>query len=683
MKIDSGMRLSRYRVETLIGKGGMGEVYKAHDESLDRDVALKILRPELTTDPERVLRFVREAKMASSLNHPHIVHVYDVGESNGARFIVMEYVQGKTLRELFGTGVPMHRMFHYLIDVAEALGKAHASHIVHRDLKPENILVSDDGYAKIADFGLAKLFDDGAPGATSDGVIVTADGVVMGTVGYMAPEQLLGHPVDHRADIFAFGCILHEMILGIRPFAGASAFETMHQIVHDEAARLPAQAPPGLQSLVDRCLAKRPADRYQSAADLAAALRTFTHSPADAHETQTQRLPDVRRGRPATSPRFWIGITVLVAVAATTIGLLQKRSPSVVATAPVTTTTVPRSAYTPDSRAYDAYVRAKVNVTYENQANNDKAIALLQEAVAIDPKFAAAYAMLARAYNIKAFYFAPRAEKAALIEDAQVAVEKALAVDPKLADAHLARGLVLWTHENRFPHEEAIKSYQQALKLDPQLDEAHHQLGLIYMHVGLFDRSWDETEQAVRINPANTLARFRLGVIHLYRGRYEEALSIFNSTPLKKSPALWTFQTATVLFHLGRNAEASRLLDEYLEKHPNDEGGVGSSVRAILFARAGNHRAAEAAIRDAVRLGEGYGHFHHTAFNIAGAYATMNKPADAVRWLQTAADDGMPCYGLVHDEPLLASLHGDPSYEALLNRLQSDMKRYERLVDAQ
>jgi serine/threonine protein kinase/Tfp pilus assembly protein PilF len=677
MQLAPGTKLARYRIESLLGRGGMGEVYKAHDETLDRDVALKILRPELTTDPEPVLRFKREAKILSSLNHPHIVHVYDVGESEFGQYIAMEYVDGRTLREIStGTSADTQTL-RYLVQVADALAKAHDSHIVHRDLKPENILVSRDGYAKVADFGLGKLIQRGDLNAP-DSALKTADGIVMGTVGYMSPEQVLGRPVDARTDIFAFGCILHEAFSGVRPFQGSSAFETMQKIVDTDAAQLPPSAPAELQSIVKRCIAKDPAARYVSIADVASDLRNVLQRIESGDVVRTEQLrPPARKRNPAW---FVAGAFAALIVLAAAIVFFRRTTP--IAPAAPALKQSPQAAvkppYTPGSRAYDAYVHAKVNISNENPVSNDKAIKLLESAIALDPKFAAAYADLARAYHIKSFFYKGGAENARLEEEAQVAVEKALALDPNLAEAHLARGLVLWTHNNRFPHEEAVKSYKQALALNPNLDEAHHQLAIIYFHVGLFDKSWREIERTLQINPANTLARFRFGVIDAYRGQYDDAVSIFKSTPLTKNPSLWAYQMANSLYRLGRTAEASQMLDEFLKKYPNDEGGLGTSVKAMILADAGKRVEAEAAIKKAVSIGEGYGHFHHTAYNIATAYAMMKKPDEAIRWLQTAAEDGFPCYPLYRDDDKLANLRSDPRFISLLARLKSDTERFDR-----
>jgi serine/threonine protein kinase/Tol biopolymer transport system component len=276
MRLAPGTTLARYRVESHLGSGGMGEVYKAHDELLARSVALKILRPEIAEDSERIRRFTQEAKAASALNHPHIVHVYDIGVSDSMHFIAMEYVEGVTLRSLIeGQNTPLERLLALLAEVAEGLEKAHASGIVHRDLKPDNIIVSNDGYAKIVDFGLAKLIDRGsfaADDATAERPL-TREGLIMGTVGYMAPEQILGAPVDHRADIFALGCIAYEAVAHHRAFEGSSTFDALNKIAHDPPPPLPSDTPADLQGIINRCLEKDPGKRFQSAREVATALR--------------------------------------------------------------------------------------------------------------------------------------------------------------------------------------------------------------------------------------------------------------------------------------------------------------------------------------------------------------------------------------------------------------------------
>jgi len=339
-----------------------------------------------------------------------------------------------------------------------------------------------------------------------------------------------------------------------------------------------------------------------------------------------------------------------------------------------------QAASSKNSPAYDLYMRGKVKLESENREDNQASISLLEQAVAVDPNYAEAYAALARAYYIKAFYYAPNDEKGALTENAEIAVGKALDLKPDLADAHFARGLLLWTHGNRFPHEQTIQAYKRALVLDPSLGEAHHQLGVVYFHIGLLDEGRSEIEKALVINPANTLARFRFGVIYLYRGEYEQALEIFNSTPLEKNPSLWAFQTATALFQLGRNEEASALIDKYLKEYPKDEGGVGTSVKAMMLAKAGKRSDAERAIQQANELGHGFGHFHHTAYNIASAYALIDQPDEAIKWLKVAAEDGFPCYPLFEKDANLNSLRKNAHFMEFMAKLKTQMEKYKALV---
>ena len=316
------------------------------------------------------------------------------------------------------------------------------------------------------------------------------------------------------------------------------------------------------------------------------------------------------------------------------------------------------------------YLRAKMLVANENRKDVESAILLLESAVRVDPRNASAWAQLARAYNKKAFYFASGDERKQLNADAEVAVERSLALDPNLGEGHFARGLVIWTHAKRFPHELAVQSYRRAIELDPKLDEAHHQLGLIYLHIGMFDRSRAEIAQALAINPANILARFRYGVIDLYEQKYENAQRFFRSTPPEQTPAIQTFQAATVSFKLGRVDEATQLINKYLKDNPQDEGGVATSVRAMILASEGRTDEAIESIKRADEIGREFGHFHHTAFNIACAYAMMGREEDAIKYMEMAAEDGFPCYPLYAAEESFAKLRQSTAYESLLKRLK-------------
>ena len=276
MTLPTGTRLSGYEIVRPIGAGGMGEVYRARDTKLGRDVAIKVLPAELASDKRRLERFEKEARASSALNHPSIVTVYDIGADNGTSFIAMELIDGKTLREILEAGpVPMKRLLPLAAQASDGLAKAHAAGIVHRDLKPENLMVTRDGFVKILDFGLAKLSPssfEAAGGAERTMTRVTEAGTILGTVGYMSPEQASGQPADFRSDQFSFGSILYEMATGKRAFHRSTDAQTLSAIIESDPEPLASSAPKlptGVLWVVERCLAKDPEDRYGSTKDLA------------------------------------------------------------------------------------------------------------------------------------------------------------------------------------------------------------------------------------------------------------------------------------------------------------------------------------------------------------------------------------------------------------------------------
>jgi DNA helicase II / ATP-dependent DNA helicase PcrA len=283
--ISEGVLIAHYRIIGPLGEGGMGAVYKAHDEKLQRVVALKVLPPESLGQADRRRRFLQEARAASALNHPHILTVYEIGEADRQPYMVTEYVEGQTLREKIANGaLPAREALEVAIQVAEGLAKAHEHGILHRDLKPENLIVSRDGYAKILDFGLAKLVERRRASFAADSAektliqVKTQAGMVMGTINYMSPEQLLAQRVDLRSDIFSFGVVLYEMTTGRYPFAGSNKIDTMHAILHVEARpphEIKSGLPVELHRVTSKALAKAPKARYASVKELLADLRAL------------------------------------------------------------------------------------------------------------------------------------------------------------------------------------------------------------------------------------------------------------------------------------------------------------------------------------------------------------------------------------------------------------------------
>jgi Tol biopolymer transport system component len=305
MTLSAGSRLGPYEILALIGAGGMGEVYRARDARLGREVAVKVLPEELASDTERLRRFEKEARSASALNHPNIVTIYDIGSVDSVSYIAMECVEGSTLRELLVSGpLSFKRMLKIAPQIAEGLAKAHEAGIVHRDLKPENVMVTKDGLVKILDFGLAKLTSTtsgSGEGSQLPTMTGTTPGVVVGTVGYMSPEQASGVAADFRSDQFSLGSMLYEMVTGKRAFQKKTAVDTLAAILNDEPepiATINPQAPPPLRWIIERCLAKGPRERYASTEDLArdlAAVRDHISEVSSGAGTMLAAPGKVRR----------------------------------------------------------------------------------------------------------------------------------------------------------------------------------------------------------------------------------------------------------------------------------------------------------------------------------------------------------------------------------------------------
>jgi serine/threonine protein kinase len=304
MSLPSGTRFGPYEITAPLGAGGMGEVYRARDTRLSRDVAIKTLPAAFATDPERRARFESEARAIAALSHPNVLALHDVGTAGDIAYAVMELVEGQTLRERLIDGpISSARMIALAIQIAQGLAAAHDKGIVHRDLKPENLIITPDGRVKILDFGLARRETPVTANSQSLAptvAVATEPGAVMGTTAYMSPEQVRGQVADARSDIFALGAVMYEMISGVRPFGGETAAETMTAILREQQADLAQRSPdvsPALERIVKRCLEKQPQERFRSAADLAFALEAISTVSSAAHAALSSSNA-IARGRP-------------------------------------------------------------------------------------------------------------------------------------------------------------------------------------------------------------------------------------------------------------------------------------------------------------------------------------------------------------------------------------------------
>ena len=325
-----GQTIGHYRIESKLGDGGMGVVYRAVDTHLNRPVAIKVLRPDTVADAEQRRRFVQEARAASALNHPNIITIYDINQSDGVDFIAMEYVSGQALDLVIERGpLGLTEALRHAIQIADALGKAHGAGIIHRDLKPGNIMVTPEGSVKLLDFGLAKLIETGSnevETVTLHASPLTEKGTVLGTVAYMSPEQAQGKPIDLRSDIFSFGAVLYEMVTGRRAFSGDTKLATLTAILHDEPkpiTELAKAAPPEIDRIVHRCLRKDPNRRFHHMVDVKVALEELRD---EANSNKTEPL----KGAPVSAARrlaFVAAIGLLATIVAFWIGSRERVAP--------------------------------------------------------------------------------------------------------------------------------------------------------------------------------------------------------------------------------------------------------------------------------------------------------------------------------------------------------------------
>jgi serine/threonine protein kinase len=323
MALRTGARLGPYEIQGSLGAGGMGEVYRAHDARLGRDVALKVLPEDAAADPERRRRFENEARAVAALNHPHILAVHDVGSEGDVSYVVFELVEGETLRQrLTRETLPPRKAVEHTIQLCRGLAAAHARDILHRDLKPENVILTRDGSLKILDFGLAKLVPGPEEAEGTEFPTDTRPGTLLGTVGYLSPEQAKGRPADERSDVFAVGVVLYEMLSGQRPFRGDTHAEAVAAVLKEDPPALVSPSgpvPPALHRIVRRCLEKDPEDRFQSARDLGFALDALSGTSRESElGAEATRWPRSRR-------RGAILAVAALAVAALVVGILASR----------------------------------------------------------------------------------------------------------------------------------------------------------------------------------------------------------------------------------------------------------------------------------------------------------------------------------------------------------------------
>jgi len=716
MSLASGSRLGPYQVIAPLGAGGMGEVYKARDTRLGREVALKILPPHLVGDPDRRQRFLREARAASLLNHPNIITIYDIAETGGAHFIVMEYVAGRTLADRMAAGrLETAETLGLTRQIAAAMGKAHGAGITHRDLKPANIMITPEGVVKVLDFGLAKLEEPrGDEEATALG---TQAGMIMGTAAYMSPEQASGKPVDARSDIFSFGLVLYEMLSGQRAFAGDNAITVMAAILHQEARPLrevAPQVPAELEDVTARCLRKDPAARFQSIFAVIQALEAPAAPPAIAAEAvpSIAVLPFANLSADKENEYFSDGLAEEIINALTHVkglrviartssfafrgkeyelgeigsrlkvgaileGSVRKAGNRVRVTAQLinvadeshlwserydreladvfavqdeiaravvdalevrltgarSSPPAPRHAINPE--AYDCFLRGRFYSRRLTGQDMAAAIDLLQKAIEIDPGYAVAHAELGSFRQTMGFFghICPRD----LMGPAKSSIERALALDDTLAEAHayLARHLFLY----EFRWEEAERHFRRAMELNPGTSRPVHYYGFEFMScLGRNEEGIRVGKRALELDPISPLNRFGMAWLYTSVGRYEEALREAR-LGLEADPKHWLSQSALAWAQInsGRLLEGVASLEQAVAMGPPKVWVNGSLVGA--WVRVGKEKEAQQIRDDLVAF---RGEHYVSATTLGVMEINLGNIDEGLRWLETSYEERDP-----------------------------------------
>ena len=838
MALLPGTRLGTYEIVAPLGAGGMGEVYRAHDANLRRDVAIKVLPASVAADPDRVARFEREARAVAALTHPNILAIHDFGSRDGISYAVTELLEGETLRDLLERGpLAPAKAASVTAQIARGLEAAHARGIVHRDLKPENVFVLEDGHVKILDFGLAKS-DVSDVAVTSSGL--TGAGLVLGTAGYMSPEQVRGEATDHRSDIFSLGCVLYELIAGRRAFKSDSAIDTLHATLHaDPDLTVVGQRSAALVRIVSRCLEKKPSSRFQSAADLRFALESVEEAPTvDVAPPVVRSGSGLRRGtvamlalaavsivvatgiwysmkaRSGTSSLvaippargiavlpfdnlggpdqsyFTTGMTEEVTSQLSKISALRVMSRSAVArfkdpaaqlaemtrelnigavlagsvrhdgshvrvsvqllAAPsgevlwteqydrtvsnifdVQSDIALRVARalqlslppqerarierlpTSNTAAYELYLKQRGLSTGVHERNAE-GIRLLDEAIALDPRFALAHATRARRLRFSGNRTGRNDYLAAV-----AAAQKALAIDPQLAEAHYQFGMAVY-HLGQV--DEARQAIQRAIELDSNHYTAMQDLAIMEVNLGRLDQAVYWAQRALPLAPNVSASYYTLGlaltvldeplaerlltsaarrfpggsgplsllaVIDLRRGHAAAGLDRARMIEAATPGFAGTWALVNELTVYAGASDAEQRLDAAVKTFPGMRGYWASytprTLRAFLFMRAGQPERArpliDAALAENRKVIEDGDHSNLPLYEDAALQLMLGNRESALDLFDKAVDAGLPDNVFPKVDPLLAGMREEPRFLASLTRMDRILAGMRRRVD--
>lgn len=642
--LTTGSKLGPYEILAPLGAGGMGEVYRARDDRLHREVAIKVLPSAYSFDETARQRFLREARAASALNHPNIITIYESDFFNGIVYIAMEYVRGRTLADLMHERpLADDESITYATQIAEALAKAHAAGIIHRDLKPGNIMVTEDGLVKVLDFGLAKL-ETAAAGARDTPAptasLLSIPGTTMGTLSYMSPEQARGEPVDARSDIFVFGIVLFEMLTRQLPFEGENILALMHALhfgAPKDLAYLRPDLPKDLVAIVGRCLQKQPSGRYQNATEISRDLRAV----AAAHKlsSSSRAIPTLTAAPPVQAAastgaaaaagnkkRAWKAAMALaaicVAAAAAVPGSRHKIAEIFRSAAGRFSSANSSSAALPDN-AFALQHQAQAYLErWDVPSNLDRSITLLNRALELDRDYAPAYASLTLAYF----------EKNRLNPDPQWAKQatqsaaRALQLNNDLADAHLAAGVSAMLNGH---NHEAASEFRKASDLDPKSSKPYRWLGYLYTTSGDNKQAEEQLARALALNAGDWRASMDLGLLYYKTARYPQAATAWENVSKLNPDNFIVLKNLAAAYHMmDRYEDSAAALQRSLEIKP----------AATTYNNLGTLRFFQGRYEDAVPA------FEKAVDMAANNYLYWGNLGDAYRWAPGQRGKAGPAY---------------------------------------
>jgi eukaryotic-like serine/threonine-protein kinase len=765
MSIAPGMRLGRYEVVATIGAGGMGEVYRARDPRLGRDVAIKVLAQNVAQDPVLLERFIREARAVAALNHPHIVTIYSTEEADGVPFLTMELVEGRTLDALLRPGgMPIADLLEIAIPLADALSAAHAKRITHRDLKPSNVMVTGEGRVKVLDFGLARIAD--AERTSTDAAatqpLLTQKGTIVGTMPYMSPEQIAGEEVDHRSDLFSLGVLLYEMASGVRPFHGASSPLLMSSILRDTPPDLRdvrGDVPEAFARLVGRLLEKRRNERVQTARDVYAALRDVQKAPgvdtvpqasaAQAPSGQTAGrgvvvLPFANVGGDAADeylsdglteevigdlsrvgslrvisrssslrlkgttkdvftiarelgvshvlegsvrkagPQLRISVQLVDALSDTQVWSekfagpmddvfeLQERVSREIARALNVRLTPAQAQRLAGGRIHDVRVleismRARHEIRRATPEAVARGIAMLDEGERVAPGDVALKSLRIYAQVVLFKMGVPMTPEAVAVVEAQAREVFALAPDSLVG--HFTLGYLAF---ERGDQQAAVVHLKRAVEIQPDPDALTF-LAVAYLYAGRLDAARPVIRRLLAVDPLTAIGWLSESVAEWFAGRFAEGVpAVERAIALEPGSPLVRWHRAYLMLLAGREEDAAA--DVAWMQQADPASPYSRQIAAMSAALGGDQVSARAALAPL----EAIDFDHHLSFHIGEAEALAGNTGRALRLMERSVRHGFfPYEFIAKHNPFLASLRGDPRFEAIVEEARARWMAFE------